>query len=70
MTQEHNSRWLAGKTGTEFLQFARGRITRSPSPLGGYLYTTSENGQEFYSGNSYEAAHDALDKVDAAELRA
>lgn len=59
-----NRGWLRLNRLIEFQQFAAGRITRTPFPLGGYVYTTSDNRQlpfkEVYSGNDYVAARKAV----------
>lgn len=60
MKTQHVAKWLKGNGGTEFLQFQSGRITRLPFPMGGYIYTTSDNSNPLYRGNSYAEAVAAL----------
>jgi len=59
-----NRGWLRLNRLAEFQQFALGRITRTPFPLGGYVYTTTDSRQlpntEVYSGNDYVAARKAV----------
>lgn len=57
----NRSKWLPGKAGTQFLQFACARITREAFPLGGYIYTVTDTpaGRTLYSGNDYQAAYAA-----------
>lgn len=59
------AKWLAGKAGTQFLQFSHARITRSPFPLGGFLYTVTDSATDktFYSGSDYQAAYAAAAKA-------
>lgn len=63
------AQWLKGNGGTEFLQFAAARITRSRFPLGGYLYRTTKSdgsGDVLYSGNDESHARLAAKQAGAA----
>lgn len=65
-----NAKWLRLNSAEEFLQFQAGRISRSPFPLGGYVYTTRatpDDGKTLYSGNSFAAAKAAVPQA-AAEV--
>lgn len=59
-------KWLRLNSVEEFLQFQAARITRSPFPLGGYVYTTRatpDDGKTLYSGNSFADAKAAVPHV-------
>lgn len=64
-----DAKWLKGNVGTEFLQFAAGRITRERFPLGGYLYRSTDSGsqEQLYSGNDFEAARTAVSNITTGE---
>lgn len=56
-------KWLELNSVEEFQQFQRGRITRSPFPFGGFLYTTRatpDDGKILYNGNDYAKALEAV----------
>jgi hypothetical protein len=61
--EKTQAKWLRLNSAEEFLQFQRGRISRSPFPLGGFIYTTwttPDDGKMLYSGNSLADARAAV----------
>lgn len=53
-------KWIKGPGKVEFVQFARARLSRSPFPLGGFIYTVSDNGKQLYTGNDIREAVAAI----------
>lgn len=59
MIDRSRLKWLRLNVETEFVQFAHVRLSRTPFPMGGYLYEVKRNGgdsKDLYSGNSMEKA--------------
>lgn len=59
---KRNGGWIKGRVGQEFMQYASGRITREPFPLGGFIYFTTggTEADRRYTGNDLNAAIAAL----------
>lgn len=69
-TATRTADWLKGNGGTEFLQFAVGRITRQRFPLGGYLYTVTVievPERTIYTGNDESHARLAIRQAGEAK---